>query len=192
MADCSPSQQENGRQLQGFRRQHAFAGWRQTFAAFPASAAPRDFPDGLWEHLARCLLRYLRECPQTVLRRETKGTQAMSDSLFGIHAAALELRSQRMGMIASNIANAATPGYKAKDIDFHAALAKSQADGGNTEAAAKGAVLYRTPVMPSLDGNTVEMQNEQVAFSENAVGYSATLEMIRSRVDTITRAMKGE
>jgi flagellar basal-body rod protein FlgB len=120
----------------------------------------------------------------------------MSDSLFGIHAAALELRSQRMGMIASNIANAGTPGYKAKDIDFHAALAKSQsADGkwgGDTDAAAKGAVLYRTPVMPSLDGNTVELQNEQVAFSENAVGYSSTLEFIRSRVDTITRAMRGE
>jgi len=47
-------------------------------------------------------------------------------------------------------------------------------------------------VMPSMDGNTVELQNEQVAFSENAVGYSSTLEFIRSRVDTITRAMKGE
>jgi flagellar basal-body rod protein FlgB len=46
--------------------------------------------------------------------------------------------------------------------------------------------------MPSLDGNTVELQNEQIAFSENAVGYSATLDMIRSRVDTITRAMRGE
>ena len=115
----------------------------------------------------------------------------MSTSLFGIHAAALELRSQRMGMIASNIANAATPGYKAKDIDFHAALQKSQA-GAATETAAQGAVLYRTPVMPSMDGNTVEMQNEQLAFSENAVGYSATLEFIRGRVDTLTRAMRGE
>jgi flagellar basal-body rod protein FlgB len=121
-----------------------------------------------------------------------KGTQAMSQSLFGIHAAALELRSQRMGMIASNIANAATPGYKAKDIDFHAALAKSQSGNGDTDAAAKGAVLYRTPVMPSMDGNTVEMQSEQLAFSENAVGYSATLEFIRGRVDTLTRAMRGE
>lgn len=117
----------------------------------------------------------------------------MSQSLFGIHAAALELRSQRMGMIASNIANAATPGYKAKDIDFHAALAKSQAGAnGDTDASAKGSVLYRTPVMPSMDGNTVEMQSEQLAFSENAVGYSATLEFIRGRVDTLTRAMRGE
>lgn len=115
----------------------------------------------------------------------------MSDSLFGIHAAALELRSQRMGMIASNIANAATPGYKAKDIDFHKALASSQG-GSDVDGAAKGAALYRVPVMPSMDGNTVELQNEQLAFSENAVGYSATLEFIRGRVDTLTRAMRGE
>jgi flagellar basal-body rod protein FlgB len=115
----------------------------------------------------------------------------MSQSMFGIHAAALELRSQRMGMVASNIANAATPGYKAKDIDFRAALAASQ--GGTDPAkAAEGTVLYRTPVMPSLDGNTVELQNEQLAFSENAVGYSTTLEFIRGRVDTLTRAMRGE
>lgn len=116
----------------------------------------------------------------------------MSQSLFGIHAAALELRSQRMGMIASNIANAATPGYKAKDIDFHAALARSQSGTSGTDDAAKGSVLYRTPVMPSMDGNTVEMQSEQLAFSENAVGYSATLEFIRGRVETLTRAMRGE
>jgi flagellar basal-body rod protein FlgB len=115
----------------------------------------------------------------------------MSQSMFGIHAAALELRSQRMGMIAGNIANAATPGYKAKDIDFRAALAASQG-GVETDKAAEGTVLYRVPVMPSLDGNTVELQNEQLAFSENAVGYSTTLEFIRSRVDTLTRAMRGE
>lgn len=112
-------------------------------------------------------------------------------SLFGIHAAALELRSQRMGMIASNIANAATPGYKAKDIDFRAAL-KASSGGIDPGKAADATVLYRTPVMPSMDGNTVELQNEQIAFSENAVGYSTTLEFIRGRVDTLTRAMRGE
>jgi len=115
----------------------------------------------------------------------------VSQSLFGIHAAALELRSQRMGMISSNIANAATPNYKARDIDFGAALKASEA-GGDTDAAAAKSVLYRVPVMPSLDGNTVELQNEQLAFSENAVGYSATLEFIRNRVDTVTRAIRGE
>lgn len=115
----------------------------------------------------------------------------MSDSLFGIHAAALELRSQRMGLITSNIANAATPGYKARDIDFEAAL-KARLNGMDADKAAEAASLYRVPVMPSLDGNTVELPTEQVAFSENAVGYSATLSFIRGRVDTITRALKGD
>lgn len=115
----------------------------------------------------------------------------MSESIFGIHAAALELRSQRMGLIASNIANASTPGYKARDIDFAAAL-KAQSGGADIDNAAAGATLYRVPVMPSLDGNTVEMGTEQTAFAENAVGYSATLSFIRGRVDTLTRAMKGD
>lgn len=115
----------------------------------------------------------------------------MSEGLFGIHGTALELRSQRMGLIASNIANAATPGYKARDIDFAAAL-KASESGVGAQSAAQGAMRYRVPVMPSLDGNTVELQAEQLAFSENAVGYSATLSFIRGRVDTLTRALKGD
>lgn len=115
----------------------------------------------------------------------------MSDNLFGIHGAALELRSQRMGVIASNIANAATPGYKARDIDFAAALS-ARISGLESGKASEAATLYRVPVMPSLDGNTVELPNEQLAFSENAVGYSATLSFIRGRVETLTRALKGE
>ncbi|HUD31213.1 MAG TPA: flagellar basal body rod protein FlgB [Novosphingobium sp.] len=115
----------------------------------------------------------------------------MTQDLFGIHGKALELRSQRMGVLASNIANAATPGYKARDIDFGAAIKAADA-GASADRAAHGATLYRVPVMPSLDGNTVELQNEQVAFSENAVGYSTTLEFIRSRVDTVKRALRGD
>lgn len=116
---------------------------------------------------------------------------SMTESLFGIHGKALELRSQRMGLIASNIANAGTPGYKAKDIDFAAAL-KAAASGTDSGKAMDAATLYRVPVMPSLDGNTVEMATEQTAFTENAVGYSATLSFIRGRVETVTRALKGE
>jgi flagellar basal-body rod protein FlgB len=115
----------------------------------------------------------------------------MTSSLFGIHAAALELRSQRMGLITSNIANAGTPGYKARDIDFAAAL-KARLGGASTEVAAASATQYRVPVMPSMDGNSVEMATEQTAFAENAVGYQATLGFIRSRVETLTRALKGE
>ena len=115
----------------------------------------------------------------------------MSDTLFGIHGKALELRAQRMGLIASNIANAATPNFKARDIDFAAAL-KAASNGADTASAAHGAELYRVPVMPSMDGNTVELATEQLAFSENAIGYSATLSFIRGRVETVTRALKGE
>ena len=115
----------------------------------------------------------------------------MSEGLFGIHGTALELRSQRMGLLTSNIANAATPGYKARDLDFAAAL-KARTSGASENQAVASATRFRVPVMPSLDGNTVEMATEQVAFSENAVGYSATLSFIRGRVDTITRALKGD
>lgn len=115
----------------------------------------------------------------------------MNETLFGIHGAALELRSQRMGLLTSNIANAATPGYKARDIDFSAAL-EARLAGAGQDQAVSAATRYRVPVMPSLDGNTVEMATEQTAFAENAVGYSATLSFLRGRIETVTRAIKGE
>jgi flagellar basal-body rod protein FlgB len=92
------------------------------------------------------------------------------DNLFGIHATALKLREQRMSMLASNIANAATPGYKARDFDFSSALQMAEG-GGSPEAA----IRYRVPVQPSLDGNTVELATEQTAFAENALAYRSSL-----------------
>lgn len=115
----------------------------------------------------------------------------MSDGLFGIHGKALEIRSQRIGMLASNIANAATPGYKARDIDFAAAL-EARMGGQESEGALNGAIRYRVPLMASLDGNTVEMATEQGAFAENAVAYSATLGFVQSKVESVTRALRGE
>lgn len=109
------------------------------------------------------------------------------DSLFGIHASALKLREQRMSMLASNIANAATPGYKARDIDFSSAL--QMAEGGQSPEAA---IRYRIPVQPSLDGNTVELATEQTAFAENALAYRSSLSFLNGRIGTITRALKGE
>ncbi|MBM0171171.1 flagellar basal body rod protein FlgB [Altererythrobacter sp. C41] len=115
----------------------------------------------------------------------------MSKGLFGIHGAALEIRAQRMGMLGSNIANAGTPGYKARDIDFAAAL-DAKLGGAPDGAAIDRATRYRVPVMPSLDGNTVEMATEQTAFAENAVAYTATLSFLSGRVEKLTRAIKGE
>jgi flagellar basal-body rod protein FlgB len=122
----------------------------------------------------------------------------VNEKIFGIHGAALEVRSQRMGVLASNIANAATPGFKARDIDFGAAL-KARLEGaalgmnGAGDGSADGAgLVYRRPTMQSLDGNTVELAREQIAFAENAVAYSATLSFLQGKVSTITRAIKGE
>lgn len=109
------------------------------------------------------------------------------DNMFGIHATALKLREQRMGMIASNIANAATPGYKARDIEFSSAL-KMAEHGQSPETA----IQYRIPVQPSLDGNTVELATEQTAFAENALAYRSSLSFLQGRIGTLTRALKGE
>jgi flagellar basal-body rod protein FlgB len=115
----------------------------------------------------------------------------MSEDLFGVHGTALSLRSQRLAMLASNIANAATPGYKARDLDFSAALAAADSGMGSSDAA-DTATRYRVPVMPSLDGNTVELSTEQTLFAENAVQYRATLSFLEGRINTIRRALKGE
>ena len=109
------------------------------------------------------------------------------DTLFGVHGAALAVRSQRMGMLASNIANASTPGFKARDLDFTAALAAEEGQGSPRAAA-----LYRVPLQPSMDGNTVSLAEEQTAFAENAVQYQTTLSFLTGRITQVTRALKGE
>lgn len=110
-----------------------------------------------------------------------------TDALFGIHAKALEVRQQRMALIASNIANAATPNYKARDLDFGSALDAAE-KGGDGQAALR----FRVPVQPSMDGNTVELATEQTAFAENALAYRASLSFLQARIANVTRALKGE
>ena len=113
------------------------------------------------------------------------------NSLFGVHGTALALRSQRLSLLASNIANAATPGYRARDIDFDRALNLASRGYSHTQAAQE-AVAYRVPVTPSLDGNTVELSTEQTLFAENAVQYRTTLSFLEGRINTVKRALKGE
>jgi flagellar basal-body rod protein FlgB len=123
---------------------------------------------------------------------------ALSDQLFGIHGASLALRSQRLATLASNIANASTPNYKARDIDFGKAL--DLATGGTTggtgttdvDGAAAAATAYRVPTQTSLDGNTVELSTEQTEFAENAVQYRTTLSFLQDRLGTVMQAIKGE
>lgn len=113
------------------------------------------------------------------------------DTLFGVHGAALEVRAQRMGLLASNIANASTPGFKAKDIDFKSALSAVETNGDADTAVAK-ATQFRVPNQPSMDGNTVDLSQEQTAFAENAVQYQTTLSFLSGRISEMTRALKGE
>jgi len=124
------------------------------------------------------------------------------DNFFKPDAAALSLRQKRVEILGSNIANAATPHFKARDIDFSSAYKSALNDGelattnarhidvgGNADTTE---VQYRVPVSPSLDGNTVELHVEQVQFAENATNYEATLQFLNSRIQTLKSALKGE
>ena len=127
----------------------------------------------------------------------------MFDNIFGIHEQALLLHGQRVGVLATNLANADTPNYKARDIDFTAVLSHTDAAPlpiSATQAAhitlndgdAPAADLkYRNPYQASLDGNTVEMPVEQAAFSENNVRYQASLMFINLRIAEMQLAING-
>ncbi len=128
------------------------------------------------------------------------------DKLTGVHEQALNIRTKRNELLASNLANADTPGYKARDIDFKAAL--SEANFNQQGAFMKKThdrhmsngmpglpgveLLYRQPSQPSLDGNTVDAQVEQAEFGENALRYQASLHFLDRRFKGIISALRGE
>ena len=124
-------------------------------------------------------------------------------------AQALTLRSDRQRLIASNIANADTPGYIARDMDFAktlkaatgslpaaGALATSHTGhlgtGGAGGAKVAGELLYATPSQTNLDRNTVDMDRERASFADNAIKYEATLRFINSNVRTSLQAITGQ
>ena len=121
---------------------------------------------------------------------------------LGLHATALSLRNKKNEIIASNIANAATPNYKARDLDFNTEMSRHSRDGilktTNTKhlpslkpVSQKG-VSFREPLQQSLDGNTVELAVEQMEFSENSIRYSTTLSFLNSRISGLMSAIRGE
>ena len=130
----------------------------------------------------------------------------MSDKIFGIHAQALTLRAQRTGVLAANLANADTPNYKARDVDFQAVLGAEAASRDvtlqRTNAAHMGSggiggfddvtLKYRVPSQPSLDGNTVDEQAEKSEFASNSVRYMASLSFMEKRVSGLIRALREE
>jgi len=119
---------------------------------------------------------------------------------------ALNLRAYRTEVLASNIANADTPNYKARDFDFAAALsgaigtrervalARTSARhlGGATAPTPAAALQYRVPVQPSIDGNTVEMDTELAQFSDNALRMQADLTFMSARLRELQTAIQGQ
>lgn len=112
---------------------------------------------------------------------------------IALHANALSLREKRNEILASNIANAATPNFKARDFDFEAELARASGPAASRPGAAGEAQPgYRVPVNRSLDGNTVELPVEQMEFSENTLRYQTSLSFINRRISGLMTAIKGE
>ena len=119
-----------------------------------------------------------------------------------IHSAALSLRNKKNEIIASNIANAATPNYKARDLDFNSEMSRHLKSGNLTTTNNKHfslmrpvshkGVPYREPLQQSLDGNTVELAVEQMEFSENSIKYSTTLSFLNSKISGLMSAIRGE
>jgi flagellar basal-body rod protein FlgB len=107
---------------------------------------------------------------------------------------ALVLRSERQRLIASNIANADTPGYQAREIDFAGTLRQMRgATSANGAPALRGSqLLYAAPSQTGLDANTVDMDRERASFADNAVKYQATLQFINSGLRTMLDAIKGQ
>ena len=120
---------------------------------------------------------------------------------LGLHADALKLGERRGALLASNIAHAATPGYKARDIDFasvlaqragYGAVASTHAQHITAPAAPDGGPGFRVPVNAALDGNTVEPAVEQAKFAENALRQQASLTFLNRRISGLMAAIKGE
>lgn len=130
------------------------------------------------------------------------------DEYLRFNEAALSLRAQRQQVLASNIANADTPDYKARDIDFAAAMqsatSKTSAGSLTTTAAnhiaqsGNGAtlpdgtpLLYRQPAQGSVDGNTVDMDVERNQFADNGIRYEAGISMINQQIRDMMAAIQG-
>lgn len=128
------------------------------------------------------------------------------DSALGVHEQAFKLRAQRAAVLANNLANADTPNYKARDIDFRSVMqqeaSKNQSFAlrvtSDNHIAAQGFgggdsdLMYRTPNQPSVDGNTVEEQVEHAEYMKNALAFQASYTFLNSKFKGLTSAIRGE
>lgn len=126
------------------------------------------------------------------------------DNALGIHPSALGVRVQRAEIIANNLANADTPGFKARDIDFRAILNQEaekmssvkldKTDDQHIDGllSPDEGVKFRNPHQPAIDGNTVETQVEHTEYMQNAMRYQATFNFLNSKFKGLSGAIKGE
>ncbi|MEL0083328.1 MAG: flagellar basal body rod protein FlgB [Gammaproteobacteria bacterium] len=131
------------------------------------------------------------------------------DTLLGLPAAALAVHDQRNTLLANNLANADTPGFKARDIDFRSVLSAAKEGSSESLTATRdrhvsralssvfpnsvvNELQYRVPMQNSLDGNTVESDIEQAAYAENSVRYQAALRFVDGRAKSLLSAIRGE
>ena len=125
------------------------------------------------------------------------------EKALGIHPQALALREKRSEVLASNLANADTPNYKARDLNFQSVLKKAMPETlpmektrtghiASTDVLLGAQMLYRNPNQASLDGNTVEEHVEQAKYAENAVQYQASLRFLDGRITGLMTAIRGE
>lgn len=131
------------------------------------------------------------------------------DQAFGISPQVLSLREQRFNLIAGNLANSDTPGYKAVDLGFEQVLAQSRRGGMAMQATQAGHLgaglatsssvgsslaktMYRVPTQSSLDGNTVETSVEHSEFMKNSIRYQASLGFLGSRIQSLRSVLRGE
>lgn len=130
---------------------------------------------------------------------------------LGVHEQALLLRGQRSQILATNIANADTPGYKARDFDFASVLKRRMgmaqdeialvttrpghirdSAGAGSGTVSEDNLLYRIPLQPSLDGNTVDEQFENANFARNALEHQASFQFLNGKFAGIMKALRGE
>lgn len=126
------------------------------------------------------------------------------DKVLGSHEQALIMQSRRASVLSSNIVNADTPNYKARDIDFREVLKSSQGDmlkmagSKSGHMSSSGITLsgsdlkYRVPLQPALDGNTVDLDMEKAAYTDNAIRYQTTLQFLTGRFTGMKNAFRTE
>lgn len=128
---------------------------------------------------------------------------ATINALFGVHEKALTYRAKRAEVLASNMANADTPGYKARDFDFKSVLKQfdqparqlgtTRSNHISTHSSPSTVSLaYRIPTSASLDGNTVDAQTEQASYAQNALDYQTSVRFLNGKISGYLSALRGE